>query len=161
YPSWSPDSRWIAYSQGPDNRGNPPTIIGLLDPRTGEVTRLERGAPQGLDVFPSFSPFIEGGYYWLLFYSRRPYGNVTTNKQLWVMAIDANAPPGTDPSRPAFWLPGQGTNHINITGYWAPNACEAEGQGCAAQLDCCEGLTCLPDDTGATTCQRDNACKLP
>ena len=29
-------------------------------------------------------------------------------KKLWVAAIDLNAPPGTDPSHPAFYLPGAG-----------------------------------------------------
>lgn len=160
YPTWSPDSRWLAYSRGPDNRGEPPANLFVADPLTGDATQLLRGGPAGQDVLPAFSPFREGGYYWLLFYSRRPYGAVTTNKQLWVMAIDANHVPGTDPSHPAFWLPGQNPAESNITAYWARVGCAREGNECKSDDDCCVGLSCLPDGEGATTCQRVD-CVLP
>ncbi len=161
YPSWSPDGRWIAYSVGPTNRGDPPATIHIVHPLTGDTTRLERGAPGGDDVLPSFSPFRQGGYYWLLFYSRRPYGHVSTNKQLWVMAIDIDHVSGIDPSAPAFWLPGQNPAETNITGYWAPEGCALEGNECKEDRDCCVGLQCLFDeDRGVETCQRVE-CVLP
>jgi len=161
YPSWSPDSRWLAFGRGPDNRGTPPAELYLADPATGEQTRLMRGSPDGLDVFPNFSPFVEGGYYWLLFYSRRPYGVVTENKQLWVMAIDVDMESGVDGSHPAFWLPGQLTDHVNITGYWAPSGCTFEGQVCKIDADCCVGLTCIiPEGESDGSCQRLD-CSIP
>jgi len=154
YPSWSPDSRFVAYSQGPDNRGTAPATIRLLDIASGATSHLARANPAGQDVLPSFSPYRSGGYYWLLFYSTRPYGRVTTNKQLWVTAISADMAPGEDGSHPAFWLPGQDPTRANITGYWSPPACTNTGDECKTPEDCCSGLECLPDvDLGIMTCQ--------
>jgi len=161
YPSWSPDSRWIAVGSGPDNRGTAPANIHLVDPLTGDATQMLKGAPHGSAVVPSFSPFIEGGKYWLLFYNSAPYGHITATKQLWVMAIDTNMTTGTDGSHPAFWLPGQDWAQINITGYWAPAPCSASGQDCSTNSDCCLGLTCLPDGNGANKCTPANQCSLP
>lgn len=161
YPSWSPDSRWLAYSVGPDNRGTAPAHLHMADPLSGANWRLERAAPNGEDVLPSFSPYREGGYYWLLFYSNRPYGHITDQKQLWVAAIDSDIVPGVDASYPAFWLPGQDPTQVNITGYWGPPACTLRGNECKGVNDCCAGLECRPDAAlGITTCQ-ESACTLP
>jgi hypothetical protein len=161
YPTWSPDSNWIAYTQGPDNRGSAPSHLHLVDARTGATRQLGRAAPLGQDVFTSFSPYFEGGYYWLLFYSTRAYGHVTTLKQLWVAAIDADAPPGSDPSFAAFWLPGQDPARKNITGYWAPPACVNLDEYCKSDLDCCTGFTCeIVDGSRESTCQV-SACVVP
>jgi hypothetical protein len=35
-----------------------------------------------------------------------------------VMAIEDPPQPGQDPSRPAFWLPGQELNNQNMRGAW-------------------------------------------
>jgi len=58
--------------------------------------------------------------------SRRTYGNAMigtpdTVKQLWIGAIDLDAPPGADPSHPAFWLPEQdpAANATNQRPRWA------------------------------------------
>jgi hypothetical protein len=161
YPTWSPDSRWLAYSAGPNNRGDAPAEIHMMDPIDASWVRLARGAPGGLDVMPAFSPFREGGYYWLLFYSRRPYGVVSTNKQLWVMAIDADyAFDGSDPSHAGFWLPGQSPAEANITAFWARSGCEREGNQCKTDLDCCAGLQCIHDPELGEICTRVE-CTLP
>lgn len=161
YPTWSPDSRWLAYGLGPNNRGDPPSEIHMMDAMTEASVRLTRGAPDGVDVMPAFSPFREGGYYWLLFYSRRPYGHVSTQKQLWVMAIDADhVVDGSDPSHPAFWLPGQSPAEANITAYWARSGCEREGNPCKTDLDCCAGMQCLNDPELGEVCTRVE-CTLP
>jgi len=111
------------------------------------MTRLVKGAADGLSGHPAFTPFIEGGYYWILFHSIRPYGHKlpqkpTPAKQLWVMAVDSNAANGVDASHPAFWLPGQDVSTNNIQGAWTRPACRPAGIPCAADTDCCDGLAC-------------------
>ncbi len=86
---------------------------------------------------PTFAPVAAGGYFWVVFTSRRTYGNVLTGgpsvtKQLWVAAIDQNPTPGKDPSHPAFLLPGQDETTLNLRGFWALDPCKGSGQGCAS-----------------------------
>ncbi len=81
-----------------------------------------------LDYEPTVLPVVVGGYAWVVFTSRRAYGNQLTEvpwqswppdydttsladaptKKLWVAAIDLNAPPAPIPSHPAFYPPGAG-----------------------------------------------------
>jgi hypothetical protein len=153
WPSWSPDSQWLAINRGPRSSGADSRIY-LVDPRTGDATHLARANPAGQDAVPSFSPYREGGFYWLLFYSTRPYGHLSTHKQLWVAAIDENMVSGVDGSYPAFWLPGQDLTRQNITGYWAPPVCANEGNTCKTPDECCAGQECLYSDAeGQTVCQ--------
>jgi hypothetical protein len=160
WPSWSPDSRWLAVGQGSGTGDARPALLQLVDPRTGVATRLARANPEGVDVFPSFSPYREGGFYWLLFYSTRPYGHVTATgrKQLWVAAISDDMRPGVDGSWPAFWLPGQDPERQNITGYWAPPVCTNEGEVCKSAEECCAGQDCLPTEDPAVSVCRFTAC---
>jgi hypothetical protein len=44
-----------------------------------------------------------------------------TTKKLWVAAIDLNAMPGTDPSHPAFYLPGQELLACRLCGRIGPH----------------------------------------
>lgn len=61
--SWSPDSRWLAYARGLDNRNN---AIFLYDSRGGETRQLTSGA------FNDYAPvFDEGGNYLLALSHRR------------------------------------------------------------------------------------------
>ncbi len=111
---------------------------------------------------PTVSPMPVGGYAWVVFMSRRTYGNVATidpwfsdprehdltvtptTKKLWVAAIDLNATPGTDPSHPAFYLPGQELLAGNARGYWVNVPCKPDGEPCDAGDECCGGF-CQPD----------------
>lgn len=61
--SWSPDSRWLAYSRGLDNRNN---AIFVYDSRSGETRQLTSGAFD--DASPVFDP---GGNYLLALSHRR------------------------------------------------------------------------------------------
>ncbi len=105
------------------------------------------------------SPISSGGYIWVIFTSRRLYGNVATTdpwqsdprqyassvvanattKKLWVAAIDLDAKPGTDPSHPAFYLPAQELLAGNMRGFWVISPCLANSMGCSAGDQCCSG----------------------
>jgi hypothetical protein len=117
-----------------------------------------------LNYEPTVNPIVSGGYAWIIFTSRRLYGNVattdpwqsdprsydasnidnTTTKKLWVAAIDLNAAPGTDPSHPAFYLPGQELLAGNARGFWVLDPCKPDGQSCETGDQCCNGY-CEPN----------------
>lgn len=122
-----------------------------------------------LNYEPTVNPVPSGGYAWVVFTSRRLYGNVATinpfhsdpryhdltveptPKKLWVAAIDLNAPPGTDPSHPAFYLPAQELLAGNARGYWVVDPCKADGNDCETGDECCGGF-CRPDQGGKLVC---------
>ena len=132
-----------------------------------------QGAPDGaslendttLQYEPTVNPVPSGGYAWVVFTSRRMYGNVATQdpflsdprnynatlsattKKLWVAAIDLNATPGTDPSHPAFYLPAQELLAGNSRGYWVVDPCEPSGASCLTGDQCCTGY-CGEGDGG-------------
>jgi hypothetical protein len=62
-----------------------------------------------------------------------------TDKKLWVAALDLNAAPGTDPSNPAFYLPGQELHAGNARGYWSVDVCHQDGLSCETGDECCGG----------------------
>jgi hypothetical protein len=114
-----------------------------------------------LNYEPTVAPVASGGYAWVVFTSRRLYGNVATNdpmqsdprtydpstittKKLWLAAIDLNAAPGADPSHPAFYLPAQELHGSNSRGYWVFDPCKAEGASCETGDQCCGGY-CQPN----------------
>ena len=115
-----------------------------------------------LNYGPTVNPIAVGGYFWVVFTSPRDYGNelvapdtmatgaspddptYANRKQLWVGAVDANIG-ASDPSHPAFWLPGQDFTTANMFGYWALAPCKATpadgGTGsCTAGFECCSGF---------------------
>jgi hypothetical protein len=123
---------------------------------------------------PTVLPVTIGGYSWVAFTSRRLYGNVATinpfwsdprfqdisvqptPKKIWIAAISPNPTPGTDPSFPAFYLPGQELQAGNARAYFALSACEAPGPAsaatlCTSNLDCCGGTASPP----TAVCQLD------
>jgi hypothetical protein len=107
-----------------------------------------------LNYEPTVGPIASGGYAWVIFTSRRLYGNVATlnpwwsdprfhdisasptPKKLWVAAIDLN---------PAFYLPAQELLAGNSRGYWSADPCRTDGEGCGGGDECCGGF-CV--DTG-------------
>jgi hypothetical protein len=124
-----------------------------------------------LNYEPTVNVVPSGGYYWVVFTSRRLYGNVITAdpfdgpftsphssdgdfvtpipKKLWVAAIDIDATPGTDRSHPAFYLPGQELDAINARGFWVLDPCKVDGASCGSGDECCGGY-CAGD--GGLTC---------
>ncbi len=166
YPTWTPDSARVAFahgtgsrSEGDENSGNTSAIYIMGRDGTNPV-RLDAasGGPDGVDSFqPNFSPFDEGGYYWMTFLSRRDYGNVTAGtkdthrQQIWVAAIKKNPQPGEDASMVPYWLPGQSTASQNISAFWAPRPCRQDGEGCTVGSECCGG-DCRPNDDDELVC---------
>ena len=128
-----------------------------------------------LNFDPTVNPVAGGGYAWVVFTSRRLYGNIATldpyqsdprffdistsptTKKLWVAAIDLNAAPGTDPSHPAFYLPAQELLAGNSRGYWVVDACEANGTSCLTGDQCCGGY-CSEVDGGLVCSAQPPAC---
>ena len=132
-----------------------------------------------LNYEPTVGPVASGGYAWVVFMSRRLYGNVatidpwasdprehdlvanTTTKKLWVAAIDLNAKPGTDPSHPAFYVPAQELLAGNARGYWVLDPCKADGSTCSSGDECCGGFCQADPNSGALTCgKKTNECSL-
>jgi hypothetical protein len=72
---------------------------------------------------PAVAPAASGGYAWVLFDSMRHYGNVGLLRQIWVAAIDvaADGTYASDPSHPAFLLPGQEIGTGNFRAVPAPD----------------------------------------
>jgi hypothetical protein len=117
-----------------------------------------------LSYEPTVLPIVSGGYAWVVFTSRRLYGNqcvtdpwasnptlynlqdpaVAPTKKLWVAAIDLGAPAGMDPSHPAFYLPAQELTAGNSRGFWVLDPCRADGASCESGDQCCNGY-CEPD----------------
>jgi hypothetical protein len=147
-----------------------------LDRLNGEgylPTNASHSDDTGLQFEPTVAPIVAGGYAWVVFTSRRLYGNIATRdpyqsdprdydlteadadgpttKKLWVAAIDVPPKPGTDPSHPAFYLPAQELYAGNSRGFWVPDACHKNGDSCESGDECCGGY-CRSDDTGAPVC---------
>jgi Tol biopolymer transport system component len=102
---------------------------------TTDLTQMN--GPADVDItWPHWAPGASSDYYWVVFSSERDYGHKLTTsntssscvangvkqcKQIWVGAISKatlQAAPGTDPSAPPLWLPGQNYQTNNISPYW-------------------------------------------
>lgn len=152
YPSFSPDSRLLAWQHGTRVLVSAPGAAGAI-----YLTALDGGgAPVRLSTlsagndawYPSFTPFVTpgadgGDVYWLLFYSRRDYGNALAGtrgahrRQIWVSAVSTSA--SGDPSSVPYWLPGQEVAQENASAFWAPRPCRPNSATCSADAQCCSG----------------------
>ena len=140
FPSVMPDGSWITYHRGAypnslDTRLSPGYLYLASSSQPGVEIRLANAngdtypfvagdRDRGWDYEPTFAPRNSGGYAWVVFTSRRTYGNRSVGskdevKQLWMMAVDANPQPGVDPSHLPFWMPGQDVTTLNMRGFWA------------------------------------------
>jgi hypothetical protein len=117
---------------------------------------------------PNVLPVAVGGYYWVLFTSRRTYGNTiapggmlektqdpwgsdaapSLRKKLWIAAIDVDHMDAPDPSHPAFYLPGQELEGGNMRAFAAMAPCQPDGGACESGSDCCGGY-CRQTSSGA------------
>lgn len=168
FPSVSPtlksdeftDSTWVTYHRGQypaslDTRYGPGWLFLSSMDTPGFEVRLRNAngddypfaagdRDRNQNYEPTFAPQEAGGYNWVVFTSRRTYGNRLTGnstqvKQLWIAAIDLHPQPGADPSHPAFWVPGQDAN-LNMRGFWAQKNCIQAGLACVNDSDCCGGV---------------------
>ncbi len=176
FPSMSPDSKWIIYSRGTtlDTRYGTDDLYLASATVPGQEIRLASvngdaypfaaGARDlSWNYEPTFAPVAAGGYFWVVFTSRRTYGNLLTGaktsvKQLWVTAIDQNPQPNTDPSHPAFHLQGQDEANLAMRGFWALDPCKGDGQGCASGTECCGGYCDQAPDGGGAVCGQKMGC---
>lgn len=128
-----------------------------------------------LDYEPTVCPLPSGGYAWVVFMSRRLYGNVATlepwasdprkvdltvnptPKKLWVAAIDLGASPGTDPSHPPFYLPAQELLAGNSRGFWVVDPCRKDSEKCDSGDQCCNGY-CIPGEIGGVCGNQPQSC---
>jgi len=125
---------------------------------------------------PNVIPVAVGGYFWVLFTSRRAYGNTVApgstappgadpwgndanpspRKKLWIAAIDVDHPTKADPSHPAFYLPGQEVESGNMRAFAALAPCKPQGGDCESGADCCDGFCRetgrAPDGTPVLQC---------
>ena len=148
-PAGQPGS-WAGFHR---NAGTSFTITQAdLCGNTGTATNVVNNR---LNYLPAINPTEVGGYAWVVFTSRRMYGSIaqddpwdalaTTScdsgtpptKKLWVAAVDSTWTPGTDPSHPAFYLPGQELTAGNSDGYWVNSPCAGLNAPCVSNDDCC------------------------
>jgi hypothetical protein len=174
YPTVSPDHQWVVYQRGTalGSLGVPGDLYTVSVANPGTETALAAlngtGYPfaagardLNLNYEPTFAPVAAGGYFWLVFHSRRTYGNKLTQpafvasgtgvKQLWVAGFEQAPTAGMDPSHAPFYLGGQSPITLNTRGYFALPPCKQDGQMCVTGTDCCGGF-CNTADGGASVC---------
>jgi hypothetical protein len=168
YPSFSPDSAYIAFgrpTQG--SRSDSAGDLWMTD-LTGKVKHLAIASNDDKSFNPVYSPLRAGGYSWIVFMSRRDYGNQLVGadrQQLWITAID-DPPTAADPSHPPFYVRGQENCGKSENAYYALDPCKQLGQSCTSGVDCCSGQ-CIKNMNGMYVCgnpqscsQEGNACKV-
>ncbi len=169
YPGWpmfTPDGKQVVFVLGnkndyaswsPGSQGD----LYIVDIETKTATELKQangfmdgdsylprpGRDEHLNFYPTVAPTACAGYFWVYFTSRRTYGNIieaselmVTTKKIWVSAVSINAAPGTDPSHPAFYLPGQELQAGSIRAFPTLEPCKPTGEECETGLDCCDGF---------------------
>lgn len=158
------------------------TNLRILNGRRNGQTYLQSANEELMNYQPTVLPVAVGGYYWVVFASRRRYGNIITTpddqdgtrKKLWIAAIDIGSPINVDPSHPAIYLPGQELPAGNQRAFWALEPCRGLGSGCESGSECCSGFCRTPDgDAGSSyvcvgppltcaheeeTCTKDSDC---
>jgi hypothetical protein len=174
FPTVTPDHQWVLYQRSNNYgslgiagdlylapvAGGAEIKLGNLD---GDAYPFAAGArDRHLDFEPTFAPVASGGKFWVVFHSRRTYGNELKGpayvsegngvKQLWVAAIDQTPTAGKDPSHPAFHLPGQSLATLNMRGFWALEPCKGNGVGCGSGTECCGGYCAGGGDGGGLVC---------
>jgi hypothetical protein len=155
---------WIVDVPSAQGKTTSPVALDALNGKGYLPTNANHPNDAVLNYEPTVNPIASGGYYWVVFTSRRMYGNVANGapydlgdgtypvpKKLWVAAIDLNPTPGKDPSHPAFYLPGQELNAGNMRGHWVVDPCRANGVSCETGDQCCNGY-CRQGDAGGLVC---------
>lgn len=184
WPTFTPDSQWVVFDL--DSRNDFATWNGAtsdlsivhLASKTVAKLDLLNGVDAGnyylpfgetaeghMNYDPTVLPEAVGGYYWVVFTTRREFGNTINTadpyytgnpydpktpgtlpwrKKLWVAALDIDDPghpsaSAHDISHPAFYLPGQDLQTGNYRGFWALDPCKQNGNACDSGDECCSG----------------------
>jgi hypothetical protein len=185
WPTFTPDDTYVFFAGGDndeystmsDSPPTPPeptgniylahvpsatsTTADLLNGVSGGMAYLPFPDDPNLNYEPTILPVASGGYYWLVFTTRRNYGNTingdpyagaagapSPRKKLWVAAVDispAKGKPGAptsakDLTHPAFYLDGQELVPGNMRAFWALDPCEQTGTTCQTGDQCCSGF---------------------
>jgi hypothetical protein len=187
WPSFLPDSTAIVFHEGDSfdtaqYRGGPLyadlRMVGLDGTNLKSLAQLNGYDSNGssylpygdaeeghLDYEPSVLPVPVGGYYWVLFTSRRAYGNTiapggsvargddkwgkplageeespSPRKKIWLAPIDLDYAGKLDPSHPAIYLPGQELESGNMRAFAALEPCRGNGGSCESAAECCTGF---------------------
>jgi hypothetical protein len=187
WPSFLPDSGAIAFHEGDAfdtakyQGGALYADLRLADLSKNQVNSLAalngysasgafylpygKAEEEHLDYEPSVLPVPVGGYYWMLFTSRRAYGNTiapggtvprggdkwgkpqgtevespSPRKKIWLAPIDLDYGGKVDPSHPAIYLPGQELESGNMRAFAALEPCRADGGSCESAAECCNGF---------------------
>jgi hypothetical protein len=155
YPSFSPGSEWLAFGRptaGSRSTGNGDLWLASTD--GANVKQLAAASNGNQSYNPVFAPLRAGGFFWLVYISRRDYGNemVGANRQqLWVTAID-DPPSAGDPSHPPFYMRGQEMCGKSENAYYALDPCKAVGADCLSGVDCCNGQCVKDPNTNKYVC---------
>jgi hypothetical protein len=144
YPNFSPGNDWLIYGRptsGSRSTGNGKLYMTSVDGQHN--IRLDVASGDNRSFNPTFAPLRAGGYYWVVFMSRRDYGNTlvgANRQQLWMTAITDPPESMLDPSNPAFYVRGQEDCALSENAYFAPDPCNDDPQaGCESGIDCCSG----------------------
>jgi WD40-like Beta Propeller Repeat len=172
WPAFTPDGKFVVYQDGVGSDlatwGSNLGYLRAINIETNEVKTLANlnaegfAPPQGdrdknLNYEPTILPIASGGYFWIMFTSRRTFGNTLTGdrsmtKRLWVSAFDLSGD-ADDPTHPSFYVEGQEIASGNSRGFWALDPCHQDGEGCESGDQCCNGF-CNPseDDPNVFEC---------
>jgi len=177
WPAFTPDNRFILFQDGVGEdlctwAGNSGRLLAI-DTQSGKLVDLARlnadaYAPAGardlnLNFEPTIAPVASGGFFWVMFTSRRTYGNeltggVDSTKRLWISALDIDPDTGKDFSHPAFYVSGQEATSGNSRGFWALDPCKAEGTSCVTGDECCQGGCNATPDGSSFVCGPPGEC---
>jgi hypothetical protein len=193
WPTFTPDDQYLFFAGGTDNEydtvsdspPNPPNptgniYIAHIPSATIATADMLNGVSAGkvylpftddpnLNFEPTILPVASGGYYWVVFTTRRNYGNTVNGdpyvgaggapsprKKLWVSAINIAPASGevgaptmaADITHPAFYLDGQELTPGNMRAFWALDPCEQNGATCQTGNQCCSGFCRQTTDDG-------------
>jgi len=150
YPSFAPGNEWIAFGRPTyGSRSIADGKLWLVNVDGSGLKELSIASSDNKSFNPVFAPLRAGGYYWLVYISRRDYGNRLVGagrQQLWITAID-DPPSAVDPSHPPFYVRGQEDCAKSENAYMALDPCKEIGEGCQTGVDCCNGQCVLDPNT--------------
>ncbi len=149
FPSYSPDSQYIAYVRIDGGSKDAKIAETFLLPAAGgspiplerlnQRVRHEDGILDIGNTMPTWAPSTNPDeVFFLSFSSLRNYGHILQDErdQLWGAAIDFSAIGQSDPSYASFWMPFQDIEEGNHRSFWV---IDTEEQ-CPSDVEICDNL---------------------